>query len=340
MSCSHFYYIDDQYVVEDSIDSLFRFIHISDVHGSTITIEEVNKYCEKHRCDFVILTGDVQPSDAIIDAINKSTIEYLIVPGNHDAYHLDGPGQYGFRQSFLNTINSTVIFPSDSINYWYKDVEKSGKKLRIIGLDQFESDSFSNSYLAVMTQQQIDWFIGILEKSRDIDGVMVLIHMGFGNSKKGQRDTTYINDFISEYSHSYPNAYDFYGPEDPYMIPEIMDAFISGTNIDKTYNAHSRIAHRIRTHFADSGRFVGFFGGHLHWDEIEYLSDFPSQLQLLIAYCGNGLGSKWNDLIKEKCNYNFNVVDVDFFSKHIVIKREGAKMTLSGKLRNTISFNL
>ncbi len=328
-------------IVEDSIDSLFRFIHISDTHGSTVTIDAVNDYCSIHKCDFIILTGDVVPNKKIVESIKSSNTDYLIVPGNHDAYENEGPGQFGFRSSFLDTINMPVSFPDKKINYWYRDYEKNGKTLRVIGLDQFEQNSFGNTpgLFAIMTQQQIDWFIHLLEKSSEADGIVILIHMGFGNSNKGQRDTSNHNEFISELASSYNNSYDFYGPEDPFMIPEIMEAYSSGNNLDKIYNKGTKYEKIVRTDFSKaSDNFVGYFGGHLHWDEVEFLNSFPNQLQCLVAFCGNGKGSNWNDLIKTDYTYNFNVVDVDFTSNSLRIVRQGASRTISKQNRKEISF--
>lgn len=327
---------------EDSIDSLFRFIHISDTHGSTVTIDAVNDYCSIHKCDFVILTGDVVPNKRIVESIKSSKTDYLIVPGNHDAYEDEGPGQFGFRTSFLDTIDMPVSFPDKKINYWYRDYEKSGRILRVIGLDQFEQNSYGNTpgLFAMMTQQQIDWLIQLLENSGDVDGIVILIHMGFGNSNKGQRDTSNHNEFISELASSYNNSYDFYGPEDPFMIPEIIEAYSSGITLDKVYNQGTKYEIIVRTDFLKaSDNFLGFFGGHLHWDEVEYLNSFPNQLQCLVAFCGSGKGSNWNDLTKTDFTYNFNVVVVDFASNSLRLERQGASRIISNKYRKGISFS-
>ncbi len=328
---------------DSRVDSLFRFIHISDTHGSTVTIDAVNDFCSKHRCDFVILTGDIVPNDRVIKSIRSSNIDYLVIPGNHDAYEKEGPGQFGFRSSFLNVIDMPVHFPEDNTNYWFKDYEKNGKVLRVIGLDQFEQNSYGNTpgLFAMMTQKQIDWFVSLLERSHDVDGILILIHMGFGNSVKGQRDTSNHNEFISELASSYSNSYDYYGPEDPFMIPEIINAYVTGENFEKIYNKGSRYEKKVSTHFENPhNNFIGFFGGHLHWDEVEYLSAFPSQLQSLVAFCGSGAGSKLNDLLKSDYSYNFNVVDIDLFSNVLMITRRGACRTISGNSRYFIKFPL
>ena len=161
---------DDIY--SESIDSVFRFIHISDTHGSTVSIDAVNEYCQKHACDFILLTGDVVPNEKLVKSVLSSPIDYLVIPGNHDSYGPEGLGQFGFREQFQNLIENNVIFSDNSTNYWYKDYEKKGKKLRVIGLDQFEFDSFGrkHGYFDMMTQEQIDWFIKLLEESYEFDG--------------------------------------------------------------------------------------------------------------------------------------------------------------------------
>ena len=342
-SCSKSILIDDVTSPVESIDSIFRFIHISDTHRSTVTIDAVNEFCKQHPSDFVALTGDVVPNTNIIKSISNSSCDYLIIPGNHDADENDGLGQYRFRTEFLDIINHSVLYPERKVNYWYKDFEKLGKKLRVIGLDQFELNSFSNplGIRALMTQTQISWFLTVLEDSSNVDGLVILIHMGFGNSAKGQRDTSVHNSFISELANLYNNSYDFYGPDDPYMIPEIINAYVTGENFEKIYNKGSRYEKKVSTHFENPhNNFIGFFGGHLHWDEVEYLSGFPSQLQSLVAFCGSGAGSKLNDLLKSDYSYNFNVVDIDLFSNVLMITRRGACRTISGNSRNFIKFPL
>lgn len=334
---------DVEKIDNEIIDSVFRFIHLSDTHSSTISIDAANSFCLKNHCDFAILTGDVLPNTNLLKSISSAPIDYLIIPGNHDADKHDGLGQYGFRSSFLNKLKTSVVYPDVTNNYWYKDYEKYGKRLRIIGLDQFELDSYGSpsGLLALMTQKQIDWLLSILKDSGSMDGIIVLIHMGFGDALKGQRDTSNHNEFISEFANKYNNSYDFYGPEDPYLIPEIIDAYTKGESIDKTYNKGGDYEIIVKADFSgQSNNFIGYYGGHLHWDEIEYLNDFPTQLQCLIAFCGSGIGSKCNDLVKTDYPYLFNVVEIDFGHKTMKITREGASLTSSGKKRKSIDFKL
>lgn len=328
---------------KDNIDSVFRFIHISDTHGSIVSIDAVNRYCDKHTCDFAIITGDVLPNYRVLEAVTFGKCDYLIIPGNHDADDHDGLGQYAFRSSFLNKLNNSVNFPDSKVNYWYRDFEKFGKRLRVIGLDQFELDSYGSpsGIHALMTQEQIDWFVGLLMNSATVDGVIVLIHMGFGNAIKGQRDITNQNEFISELADKYNNSYDFYGPVDPFMIPEIIAAYTRGEALNKIYNKDSEYEITVNTEFnPSSNNFIGYFGGHLHWDEIEYLYFFPDQLQCLIAFCGSGIGSSWNDLIKTDYPYLFNVVEVDLWNNRLSITREGASNTISGHKRSCLTLDL
>ena len=342
--CSKHSTIDSNDVFDvEQIDSVFRFVHISDTHGSAVSIDAVNRYCKTQHCDFAILTGDVLPNNSFSQSLLNSTIKYLIIPGNHDASKDNGVGQFIFRSGFLDKLNTSVIFPYQKVNYWYKDFVKTGKRLRVIGLDQFELDSFGcpDGIRALMTQKQIDWFVKLLNESHSVDGIIVLIHMGFGNSSKGQRDTTNHNEFISELANRYKNSYDFYGPEDPYMIPEIIDAYSKGESLKKVYNEDSEYRIVVNATFTQpENNFIGYFGGHLHWDEIEFLRDFPQQLQCLIAYCGSGVGSKINDLVKTDYPYNFNVVEVDLYHDKLNIRREGASLTVSGLKRQSLSFVL
>ena len=337
-------YVDSLYQTIGKRDSLFTFIHLSDTHGTLTTIKPANEYAKAHPyCDFVALTGDVLPTESMTKTISSANVPYLVIPGNHDSW-AEGLGQWAFRSDFLNQLGNDVVFGNNTSNYWYRDVYNGDCTLRVIGLDQFELQDFDtpSGLRAIMTQGQVDWFIETLKDSYDVDGIVILIHMGFGNSSKGNRDITNETKFVSSLAKNYNNSYDFYGPDDPYMIPEIVNAYITGENISKTYVKGTAYEKIVETNFEGAhSNFVAYFGGHLHWDEIEYLNDFPNQLQCLVAYAGNGTGSSYNDLVKTSSgeqSYNFNVNSINLRTRELLIERVGARRTVSETIRDTISF--
>jgi len=329
-----------------TISAQFRFAHISDTHGFTNCIDAVNDYAQSNPCDFAIISGDVVPNKVMIEKLKAAKIPYLIIPGNHDS--VEGLCQFGFRRALLNEIDNGAIYGDEYDNYWYRDFEKDGKTLRVIGLDQFELDKINAVTLkygwrGYVSQEQINWFIDVLSKSAQVDGLIIVIHMGFGYEKKGLRNTENPGKFVSKLADTFNNGYDFYPPCDPYMIPEIVQAYMTGENIKgKEYPGYNGEKLIVTTNFKKGAKnFISYYGGHLHWDEIEYLKDFPDQLQSLIAFCGIGTGSRWNDLKKTTTgedSYNFNLNTIDPDKKTLTVERFGAKTTLSGEIRDSVKF--
>ena len=328
-------------------DDIF-FLHISDTHGSSISVLPMVEVLNNSNCDFGIITGDILPDDYMMNIINSSIKPIFLVSGNHDAY--EGQGQYGFRVNVLNknTTVSNVFYGDDRSNYYYYDLKKSNKVFRVICLDQFEIDAVERVGIheVIMSQRQIDWFIHVLEGSYSVDGIIILIHEGFGNKFVGQRDTNNTNKFISCLASTYHNSYDFWGKANPLMIPDIIEAYMTGENIiNQSYSSGSNsLTINVTTKFiGEHTNFIAYFGGHLHWDEVEYLATHRNQLLVLIAYGGVGTGSKWNDLIKSESiqdSYNINYNVVDFHKNIFTIYRLGAKQTKSGIIRDSIYFDI
>ena len=328
------------------------FLHISDTHGSSISVYPMVDILNSTSCDFGIITGDVLADDIMMYYIKSSQKPIFIVPGNHDAY--DTPnGQSTFRSNILNEINKAakIQYGNDEANYFYTDVTKSGKTTRIIGLDQYEIEKvgLADKYNIVMSQHQINWFINLLKDSYDIDGILILIHNGFGNDTYGQRNVENRNSFISTLAYDF-DSYLFFGNSYPLMIPDIVNAYMTGNNItEKKYpSGYEGVDLKITTDFVGKHHnFIGYFGGHVHWDLCEYLSDYPSQLQLLMCFSGWGTGKymkvDYNDIIKSidgKDSYNINYNVIDYKKKRLNIYRLGANKLCTGGTRDSIGFEI
>lgn len=328
--------------------SEISFMHISDTHGSSISVVPMVEALNSSNCDFGIITGDILPDDNMINIINSYRKPVFLVPGNHDAY--DVYSQYGFRKSVIdrNTTISNVKYGDNNANYFYYDLHKDAKHFRVISLDQFELDAVGRAgiYEVVMSQKQIDWFIEVLESSYNVDAFIVLIHEGFGNANIGSRDIKNVNKFVSGLAADYTNSYDFNGTANPLLIPDILHAYISGENIiNKTYASGIESAPvHVTTKFNGAHHnFIAYYGGHLHWDEVEYLNTHQEQLLSLIAYGGQGTGSGWNDLVKSNSgedSYNINYNKIDIEQKQLTIYRLGAKNTQGGTIRDSITFEI
>jgi len=327
-------------ITELDDSSNISFIHLSDIHSSDVSVNEAICAVINSNVDFIILTGDLLADNELIAKIASSPKPVFIVPGNHDCYEMYG--HEGFRSRVANRImDSRVEYGEDMVNYYSCDYHKNNRVLRIIGLDQFDTEQYEHKDYVVFSQKQIDWFCNTLKKSNDVDGVLVLIHAAFGNSTKGQRDINNKGKFISSLSDTYENSYDFVGDCDPFIIPDIVEAYRSGLNItNKAYCGGTCSEVTVTTDFQEpSDNFIAYFGGHLHWDEIEYMKNY-NQLTCLMAYCGDGKGSEWNDLVKseDENSFNFNVNCYNFDSRTLSVFRIGAMNTVNNTTRDSISF--
>lgn len=324
------------------------FLHISDTHGSDRSLYPACDFLNQTDCSFGLLSGDIVATDFMKNKLLACKKPFLMIPGNHDAY--DCGGEYHFRTDMLDPMQhiNNVVFGSEQGNYWYRDFEKDGYSLRVIALDQFQIDHYSKKERespSILTQEQIDWFIQTLKDSYAFDGVIVMIHEGFGNDMVGQRDMSFTNEFISIYAKDYQYCYDYAGVYNTLIIPDIVEAYSTGENLNgKEYlNANYLDKVTVTTDFNGAhNNFIAYFGGHTHKDMVEYLTDYPRQLLSLIAFGGYLTGSDLNDLVKTangEDSFTINLNIIDFKNRRITIKRLGSKKKVDGTLRESIAFD-
>lgn len=342
----------DLLMIQSLKEADVKFLHISDTHGSYVSVIPMKDILNNSDCDFGIISGDILPDDNMLNIINCSKKPILLIPGNHDAYDVLN-GQTHFRYEVLEKLkkNSLLNFGRDDANYFYVDISKKGKTTRIIGLDQYEieTEGRSKSHNVVMSQYQIDWFIDLLQNSYNVDGIVIIIHSGFGNEIQGKRNLESRNSFISTLAYDFP-SYLFYGNSSPFLIPDIIKAYMSGVNIlNKQYpSGVDETIITVNTSFNGSHHnFVGYFGGHVHWDLCEYLPYYSNQLQVLMCYSGIGTGKymsiDYNDLVKTNSgnnSYNINCNLIDYQNKKLSVYRLGANTLTTGGTRDSVQFRI
>ena len=359
-------YVEERHGGENSIS----FMHISDLHSKDVTINKLASLVKATDVPFSVMTGDMYFTFEEVKTSRSTGKPIYVIPGNHDVYQYYGGWRaaglypyepnYCFRYEHLDrwfsqSLKDYSIYGSDKACYFYYDFKAGNKTFRFIGLDQYDGGTAGWSvYNAnIISQEEADWLIDLLGKSEDVDGIAIFGHAGYGNENKGQRDVTNTGEFISVNAGSFTRSYDYVGPGDPYLIPEIVQAYISGENLDKK-EFLSGADHRddgsdvpaekfvtVTTAFTrPHTNFIGYFGGHLHWDEIEYLKDFPQQLQLQIAHGGPDTGTEWNDLTREDAAYTINYYVVNFDTKLLTVHRIGSRKTSAGTYRLEQTFPL
>lgn len=333
------------------------FLHLSDIHASTASLAPAVYYLTGSDSNFALLTGDIMITDNVINTLKSSPKPCLLIPGNHDIYRVyaRSVGQWAFRKTILNAIGqeSYAHFADEAHNYWYSDFTQGGHTLRVIGIDQYEAQSVAHPIDSwdhiqnLYSQGQVNWFIDLLEHSADADGIIIAIHNGFGNDKVGVRDTTRTGPFTSILASTTTEGYGYYGTGNTLMIPDIVEAYITGNNLTGRKYPNSTVVCdtlTVTTHFTrPADNFIAYFGGHLHYDIAEPLPGYPRQLQILITECGKtGHTQGLDDAPKGKFgnpSYCFNLNTVNFIRRQLCIKRIGACHKIDGTLRDSIIFN-
>lgn len=340
-------------------DRRMSFLHISDTHSVDVTLKPALEILNSDPTySFMILTGDFLPTETMMQEVLASEKPVFIIPGNHDSWNEENVtysyGQQGFREQVLNRLypNGEVNFGDDIANYFYVDVTQNDCTIRVIGLDLYDFDNMGRPVVmnsVVFSQQQIDWLIQVLEDSYDKDGVIILTHNGFGNSRQNTRDPNYLNEFVSIHASTFWDTYNYAGDGDAILIPSIVDAYMTGNDLTdaqfKSGHKVNKVSQMINvtTHFNEPhNNFIAHYGGHIHFDLVEYLSQFPKQLLSIVAYGGNGKGNNWNDLVKTSTgedSYTINASNVNFTTHEHQIVRLGSKKKDDGTLRESILFN-
>lgn len=336
---------EQQEVIESSA---FSFLHISDTHGSSYTLKYFVKLLESSNHQFGLLTGDILMTDAMQRIIDSSSKPIFLLPGNHDVYDWhDRDGQIGFRQTILDQSKwkFQMQFGDEIGNYYYVDITDGEGTYRLICLDQYEINKFGNfgQYFVVMSQKQVDWFISILDEASKFKGIIIAMHSGFGNSRIGYRNLNIKNNFIS-ITGGNPDSYEYYGDSNPCMIPDIVEAYISGKNIMQNYESGKQgVLLQVKTNYSSShNNFIGYYGGHTHWDCIECLNNYPNQLQFLISSANYLYPSKYDDLYRESQGINaitINSYSIEPETRKITTIRLGARKIINGGIRDRIIFN-
>ena len=340
---------------DPSGDRRMSYLHISDTHSVDATLKPALEILNSDPTySFMILTGDFLPTETMMQEVLASEKPVFIIPGNHDSWNEENVtysyGQQGFREQVLNRLypNGEVNFGDDVANYFYADVTQNGSTIRVIGLDLYDFANMGKPVVmnsVVFSQTQIDWLINVLENSGDKDGVIIMTHNGFGNSQQNTRDPNYVNEFISILAGGWWDTYNYWGTGDAILIPSIIEAYITGNNLE---NAEFKCGYRkqmvnVTTHFdGPHNNFIAYYGGHIHFDVVEYLSEFPKQLMCIIAYGGIGKGNEWNDLIKTNTgidSYTINASNINFSTHEHKIVRLGSQKKDDGTLRQSILFN-
>lgn len=279
----------------------------------------------------------------------------LPIVGNHDMSVLNSGGmktnawlmEYLYSSS-LQTHNGEV-HDDDSL-YWYKDITKTytdrggshTKTLRIIAINQFEypSDATDARSYIFYSQDEIDWFINLLDNIPADTYVMIITHECPTKTAKVQ------SSIWSQESRVGNNvAYeDADSQDDPDMLLKIVKAWIDGGTVSLTNEqVLSGITETITVNHtfasAHEGKFAGWVCGHSHHDAYALRAGYENQ-KIIVLNCTCCYDYQQNSDIGRMENGKpqdcITMVSYDWDADKIRLVRLGADTTINGVLRRMV----
>lgn len=249
----------------------FVITHISDSHAFNNQLKEA-LVVSKNISNLIVHTGDsanghpsnstsktrvpteIQNTLNVVAENNNKTTPFVCARGNHDIPGMTQEQWYTKIRSTLSTFGE-LQFGAANRGYYYVDVND----FRIIMLDpnDYDDDKKDTTYSwtsAVFSQVQIDWLIATLNDACTKKlNVITAMHYGFGDNSLTFNDVKCKPDC------------EFY--QDPFMIPDIIDALQNKTRLRKTYHDSKGINNiTLNCNFTTSGdfKYVAHLFGHIH----------------------------------------------------------------------------
>lgn len=236
--------------------------------------------------DAGIMLGDMAGSnfessiEHYTQAIYLTQKPFLTVLGNHDI--ANAPSDEAIYQKFGNFIQYADLASGEAVTgkcYYYKDF--TAQKIRIIVLDQYEIKH--DGYICY-TQDQIDWFIGVLNDTPSDFGVIIAEHTNpcYGMTYNSDPSVTSSTWSLSEKANTYMS-----GP----IIPDIVNAWINGTTLSDSYSYtfdDPPAAVSVSADFTErgEGEFITYIGGHWHMNVLGYPTGYSDQPDFHVPACG------------------------------------------------------
>lgn len=327
----------------------FCIIHISDVHQyNTLMKEAIN--LAQNKADVIINTGDdgngntqttheqsmawLNTTVNLVNNTNTGNVRYLENKGNHDVCNINRSDFRNTIGSLMETLSSNFVWGNTDGGYGYVDIAGTANMgtIRIILLDPFDyPDGDFPSVRAFMSatfsQNQIDWLISsLVDAATNGYHVVTAMHYSFGdNSLQFNEDK------------AKPDA-NFY--QDPFMIPDIIDAIQNKTTLNKTYTDSKNIQNiTINEDFSDVGDldYVCHLFGHIHskneyWCQKSDGSKMYDILMLGEAALGT-YGNALNKVYRNSGTINeieFSALEIDTIEKTIYRVSYGAYLKYDG----------
>jgi hypothetical protein len=275
--------------------------------------------------------------------------------GNHEHEYVSGSTTYiGLKDSEVHELlfNEELVAHNGEIhptingvvkNYYYKDITKNGKTLRLIGLYQFEWNSPTDEQghpiygdsngkdVAFYTQEQIDWLVETLQNTPSEYGVIILSHIALGQWR--YLNTPFNSDTLIDYDDGGIMA----RLSNKFFFHDIIDAFARGTICSVQSDQYTpdglNTPLSVNVTFNHAGNFIANVCGHYHSGGILVLCsapNTPSDYKIIMAPCtsskdvqNSGMWSRDNIRTKD-C---LNAIIYDFELSKIKVIRIGSDIS-------------
>lgn len=221
-----------------------KILHISDTHQYNALVEEAMTLAQG-RFDVVCNTGDdgngsnkVERGTSLewldkvagsVSSSNSSKVPYLAVKGNHDVCNISRADYRGKIGPLVEGSAVSVVWGSEDAMFGHYDIKVNDTigTVRFVMLDPFDyPDGHFPATRGFMTctfsQAQIDWLSATLRDAAERGfKVITMMHYSFGDNSLNFSETE-----------AKPDA-DSY--QDPFLVPDIIDAFQHGTALRRLY---------------------------------------------------------------------------------------------------------
>ena len=326
--------------LEDGMDSMFTFGHISDIHGDAVRFANFMDYLKAKGVDAALNSGDAVMFNAYDytsfckNIAAQYSIPYFFCIGNHESHPT---GQTTLFADNIQGLVTTYGYlkaadtPADDC-YYYRDF--SEKKIRLIVINYYNNGVYAGS----LGQTQITWLIGVLASTPSGYGVLIMNHAAEDKVVvPSQYDAFFQKVRWTTGDRSIRNM----GGSKPIM--NIVDAFISRTSLSTSFTDNGTTV-TVSADFSgitdDTIEFIAYVTGHSHEDYIGYYNTSTNKQLCLGITCGNalyGFGSNkalanQEDLPRggEGVNQDaFNIYSIDRVHKTVKVARIGADLNFN-----------
>ena len=360
---------------EDTSVEFPMFLIVTDIHGNAAdrnfkALERAFDYArEKDFVETVLCLGDIGDDSHYLvgydwaDKVLACGKPVLTVPGNHEFVYHTGQTEYlGLTDSelFEKLYSDTLVINNGEIhggvdhkkNYWYKDISKTGydnvtRKIRIIGLYQYElsePDEDGNSvsrYKAsgLYTQEQVEWFISVLDSVEENMYVLVLTHSPVIGLQPRIVENPFSPTIIGWPSKSYQMA-----ESNRDFLSQVVNAWVTGVNGTFTDSFSYGDAVSVTTNFkaAHHKQFICFICGHAHTDFVVKHSEY-NLCQVMLNCTAVDQNQQASDIPRQYSGKTMDCVTLftyDWFDNQVRLIRLGSDVTIDMRERKYSSIKL